>query len=102
MSIIDCFAAETPHVKSPWMKENVISLIWFVSLDQIPNMKICHMVACQHPEVVEGRQCLIDTNIIDPEDTYYYGSIDDDDDALDKEDDSGLGEAGLSTGVTGV
>ena len=35
MSTIDFFAADNLHGKSPWMKKTFLSLIRFVSLDQI-------------------------------------------------------------------
>ena len=54
MSIIDLFTADTPNGKSPWMKQLFWSLIRFVSLDQTPKIKICHMVASEHPEVIRG------------------------------------------------
>ena len=52
MYVIYCFTAETPHGKSPWTKQNVLSLIRFVPLDQTPKINICHMVASEHPEVI--------------------------------------------------
>ena len=52
--VIDRFTAETPHGNSPWTNQFFLSLISFVSLDQIPKIKICHMVASEHPEVIEG------------------------------------------------
>ena len=55
MSIIDRFADDTPHVKSPGTKKFFLSIICFVSLDQIPKIKTFHMVASEHSEVVEGR-----------------------------------------------
>ena len=45
MYVIACFTAETPHGKSLRMKKNVLSLVRFVFLDQITNIKIFHMVA---------------------------------------------------------
>ena len=42
MFIIDRFFEEAPPGKSPWTKENVLSLICF-SFDEIPKTKICHM-----------------------------------------------------------
>ena len=61
MYVIDRFTAETPHDNSPWTKQNALSLVCFVSLDQIPKIKICHMVASEHPEVIEERRQLIAT-----------------------------------------
>ena len=39
MYVIDRFTAEAPRGKSPWTKQNVLSLIRFDSLDQIPKIK---------------------------------------------------------------
>ena len=58
------------------------------------------MVASEHPEVVEGRQWLIATDVIESEETVQYGSIDNYGATSDEEDESGLGEAGVRTGVT--
>ena len=77
-----------------------MSLIRFVPLDQITKIKICHMVASKHPEVIEGRRQLIAMDIIDSEESAEDGSIDNDGAALDEEDDSGLGEMGVITGIT--
>ena len=60
------------------------------------------MVASEHPEVIEGRQQLIVTEVLDSEEAAEYGSIDDDGDYLDENGESGLEEAGVSTGVTEV
>ena len=78
MYIIYCFTAEDPYDKSPWMKQKVFFIIHFVSLDQIPKIKICHVVASEHHEVVEGRQRLIVTEVFDSEEAYGYGYIDND------------------------
>ena len=45
---------------------------------------------------------MIATDVLDSEEAYEYGSIDDDVAALDEEDESGLLEAGVSTGMTEV
>ena len=37
----------------------------FFSPDQIPKIKICHMVSKEHPEVIEGRLRLIDVVVLD-------------------------------------
>ena len=58
------------------------------------------MVASEHPEVIDWRRWLIATDVIDSEEVYEDGSIDNDGADLDEEDDSGLGEVGLITGVT--
>ena len=39
MYFIDIFIAETPRGKYPWIKQNVLSLILFVPLGQIPKIK---------------------------------------------------------------
>ena len=54
MCIIERFFDVAPTGKSPWTKENVLSLVRF-SLDKISRIKICHMVEKEHPEVIEGR-----------------------------------------------
>ena len=67
ISIIDIFSAKNNHGKYLWTKKNVLSLIRFIYLDQIHKIKIYHMVVSEHPEVIEGRQRLIATDILDPE-----------------------------------
>ena len=52
MCVIDHFIAETFHGKFPWIKQKKLSLICFVPLDQIPKIKICHMVTSENPEVI--------------------------------------------------
>ena len=42
--------------------------------------KICHMVASEHPEVIEGRRRLIDMDFPDSEEASEDGSIDNDGD----------------------
>ena len=42
---------------------------------------------------------LIATDVIDPEESYEYGYIDNDGSDLDEEGDSGSGEVGMRTGV---
>ena len=60
------------------------------------------MIAHEHLEVIEGRQWLTDTDVIDSEEAAQYGSTGKDGDYSDKEDESGLVDAGVSTGVTEV
>ena len=76
------------------------SIIRFVPLEKIPKIKIFHMVASEHPEVIEGRRRLIVTDVLDSEEVAEDGSIDNDGDASYEEDYSGLGEVVLRTGVT--
>ena len=64
MCIIDRFFKEAPPVKSPWKKENDLSLIRFFSLDEIPKIKICHMVSKEYPEFIEGRRRLIAVDVL--------------------------------------
>ena len=68
----------------------------FFSLDKIPKIKICHMVAKEHPESIEGRRRLIDVDLLDSEEASEDASIYHDDADLDKEDGSGL----VGEGVT--
>ena len=58
------------------------------------------MVTNEHPDVIEGIWWLISTDVLDSEEADDYGSIDNDGAALDEEDESGLGEAGVRTGAT--
>ena len=58
MYIIYHFTVENPRGKSLWMKI-VLSLIRFVPLEQNTKIKICHVVAIEHPDVIEGRMWLI-------------------------------------------
>ena len=46
-------------------KTRFLSFVRFVPLDQIPNIKICHMVTSEHPEVIGGRRRLIATDVLD-------------------------------------
>ena len=68
MYIIDHFVEETPTGKSPWTKENVSSLI-HIFLEQIPKIKICHMVSKEHPGVIEGRRRLIAVAVLESEES---------------------------------
>ena len=70
-------------------KKNILSLVSFVHLDQIPKINICHMVASENPDVIEGRRWLIDMYVLDSEEEDYYGSTDNDGTYFDEEDDSG-------------
>ena len=58
------------------------------------------MVASENPEVIESKQMLITTYVLDYEEAYEDGYIDNDGDSLDEEDDNVLGEVGVRTGVT--
>ena len=80
--------------------KKMFSLIHFVPHYKIPKIKICHMFASKHPEVIEGRRRLIATDATESKEAYENVSIDDDGFDLDEEDGSGLGEAGVQTGVT--
>ena len=58
------------------------------------------MVVSEHPKVFEGKRRLTVTDVLDSEEKSDYGSIDNGGADLDEEDDSGLEEAGVRTGVT--
>ena len=60
------------------------------------------MIASEHPEVIEGSQRLIAVDVLEPEEAGQDGSIDINVSASDEEDESGFGEAGVSTGVIEV
>ena len=60
------------------------------------------MFVSDHTEVIDERQRLITTGVLDPEEAYEDDYIDDDGADLDEEDKSGLLEAGVSTVVTEV
>ena len=68
-------------------KKNILSLIIFVPIDQILKIKICHMVASEHTEVIERRRQLIATDVLESEEAYEDGSIDNNGAASDEEDD---------------
>ena len=58
------------------------------------------MVVSEHHEVIEGRRRLVSMDVLDSEEAAEDGSIDSDGADLDKEDESGSGEADVRTGVT--
>ena len=72
----------------------------FFFLDQIPRIKIFHVVASEHYEVIEGRRRLIATDVLESEVAAEDDSIDNYGASLDEDGESGLGEAGVRTGVT--
>ena len=55
----------------------------FFSLDEIPKIKICHMVANEHPKVIERRRRLIAVDVLDSEEAAEDASIVHDDAAFD-------------------
>ena len=81
-------------------KKNVLSLISFFPLDQIPKINICHMVASKHHQVIEGGLWLITTDVPDSKEAVDDVSIDNYGRALDGEDQSDLGEEVVRTGIT--
>ena len=99
MCTIDRFFEEDPPGKSPWTQKNVLSLVRFFSLDEIPKIKIFHMVANEHTEVIEGRRRLIAVDVLDSEEADEDASIVRDDDAFDEEDGSGLVGSGVTEEV---
>ena len=66
-----------------------MSLVRFFSLDKIPKIKIYHMVAKDHPEVIEGRRRLIAVDVLDSEEAAEDVYIVHDDVAFVEEDGSG-------------
>ena len=98
MSIIDRLSTKTPRCKSTQINQKN-SLIHFFTLDQIPKVKIWHMIANEHSEVIEVGQLLIATEVLDPEQADQDISIIHYGDLLDEDDDSGLGQAGVRTYV---
>ena len=65
-----------------------MSLVRFFSLHEIPKIKICHMVAKEHPEVIEGRRRLIAVDFLDSEEADEDASIVHDDSDLYEKDGS--------------
>ena len=59
MCIIDRFSKRLLLVSLHGQNKMFCSSFVFFSLDEIPNIKICHMVANKHPEVIERRRRLI-------------------------------------------
>ena len=60
------------------------------------------MVESEHLEVIEGRRWLVFTDVLDPDEVAEDDYIDDYGDDFYEEDESGLGDADDSTGVTEV
>ena len=102
MCIIDRFFKEAPPGKSPWKRQNVLSLVRFFSHDEIPKIKIFHMVEMKHPDVIDGRHWLIDVDVIDSKEAAEDASINHDDAALYEEDGSGLVGAGVTEEVEDI
>ena len=71
----------------------------FFSLDKIPKIKMCHMVAKEHPEAIEGRRKFIAVDVLYSEESDEYDSIGNDGTALDEENGSGLLGAGVTEEV---
>ena len=65
-------------------RRNILSLIRFFPLDQIPKINICHMVAKEYTEVNEGRRRLISVDVFDSEEEAEDTSTDHYGDALDE------------------
>ena len=99
MCIIDRFFREAPPGESPRTKENVMSLVQFPPLDEIPKIKICHMVAKDPPEVIEGRRRLIAVDVLDSDEAAEDASIIHDAAVEIEEDGSGLVGAGVTEEV---
>ena len=102
MCIIDRFFKEAPPGNSPWTRENVFSFVRFFSLDEIPKIKICHMVAKERPEVIEGRRRLIAVDVLNSEEAAEDDSIVHNDADLYEEYGSGLAGAGFTEEVQDI
>ena len=101
MCITDHFFEEAHPGKSP-QKKDIFCLSFVYFLDEIPKIKICHMVAKENTEVIEGRQRLFDVDFLDSEDKSEYASIDHYGAASDEEDGSGLLGAGVTEEVEDI
>ena len=84
------------------IKNKMFCLLFIFSLDEIPKIKICHMVTKEHPEVIEGRRQLIYVDVIDSEEEAEDAAIDYDDAALDEEYGSGLVGEGVTEEVRDI
>ena len=73
--IIDRFVEENPPGKSPRTKYFFVSHSPPPHLDQIPKIKIFHMVTKEHPAVIEGRRWFIALDVIESEDSSDDASI---------------------------
>ena len=71
----------------------------FFSLDEIPKIKICHMAAKDHPEVIEVRRRLISVDVLDSEEAAEDAFIVNDDASFDEDYGSGLLGAGVTEEV---
>ena len=100
--IIDRCFREAPPSKYPRTKENVLSLVRFLDLDKIPRIKIFHMLAKEHPEVIEVRQRLIAVDVLDSEEAAEGASIVHDNADFDEEDGSGLVGEGVTEEVQDI
>ena len=79
-------------------QKNCFCLLFvFFSLDKITKIKICHMVAKEHPEAIEGRRRLIAVDVLDSEEAAVDAFIVHDDATFDEEDVRSL----LGVGVIG-
>ena len=99
MCIIDCYFKEALPGKSPLEKTKCFVSRSFFSLDEIPKIKICHMLVKEHSEVIEGRRRLIDMDVLGSEEADEDDSIVHYYNALDEEDGSGLVGAGVKEEV---
>ena len=60
------------------------------------------MVTSKHPKMIEGSRWLIYNYVPDPDEAAENDVVDNDGAALDGGDKSGLGEVGVSTGVSAL
>ena len=85
-SVIDCFIVDTTGGNYPWKKGNILSLINFCVLDQIPKIKILYKVTSKHPKLIYYRRQLISIEVLNFEGGYYCGLVDDCGSDFDEED----------------
>ena len=71
----------------------------FFFLEEIPNIKICHMVVKERPRVIEGRRRLIAVDVLDSEKAPEDYFIDHDGAASDEKYKSNLVGAGVTEEV---
>ena len=74
-------------------------LLFVFSLYKIPRIKICHMVAKDHPEIIDGRRRMIAVDVLDSEEAAEDASIVHDDADFFEEYGSGLVGAGVTQEV---
>ena len=67
VDMVDGFVATAVGTESPWRKENVLQLVRFCPLADVPKLRTCYMVAKEHPDVLDGRRRLIASDAVGEE-----------------------------------